>query len=173
MSGLSVTVDDAVLKAALSGLQRALADARPAMEAIGQLLVTETDLAFRGQRDPWGAPWPGLSQVTLKRRRKGPREGAPVAQILADTGRLRGSITYRAGRHAVAVGTNVIYAATHQMGAARGAFGRTRRGGPIPWGRIPARPFLPLREGRADLPPGLQQDVIALIARHIERASHG
>ncbi|MGB0955835.1 MAG: phage virion morphogenesis protein [Panacagrimonas sp.] len=29
-----------------------------------------------------------------------------------------------------------------QFGARKGAFGTTRRGAPIPWGDIPARPFL-------------------------------
>jgi phage gpG-like protein len=32
------------------------------------------------------------------------------------------------------------------FGARQGAFGRTRRNGPIPWGNIPARPFLPISE---------------------------
>jgi phage gpG-like protein len=36
----------------------------------------------------------------------------------------------------------MIYAAVQQFGAAKGAFGRTSRGAPIPWGNIPARPFL-------------------------------
>ena len=40
------------------------------------------------------------------------------------------------------VGYNLIYATTHQFGAEKGAFGTTSRGGPIPWGDIPARPFL-------------------------------
>jgi hypothetical protein len=32
------------------------------------------------------------------------------------------------------------------FGAKQGAFGRTSRGGPIPWGDIPARPLLPIDE---------------------------
>jgi len=39
------------------------------------------------------------------------------SRILTETGRLRDSITSRAGRDQVAVGTNVIYAAVHQFGA--------------------------------------------------------
>ena len=42
----------------------------------------------------------------------------------------------------VIAGTNKVYAATHQFGAERGEFGADRRGRPIPWGDIPARPFL-------------------------------
>ena len=42
------------------------------------------------------------------------------------------------------VGSPSIYAGTHQFGAEKGAFGATSRGDPIPWGNIPARPFLGL-----------------------------
>jgi phage gpG-like protein len=46
----------------------------------------------------------------------------------------------------VSIGTNVIYAPTHQFGARQGQYGRyaTRRRTsiPIPWGDVPARPFL-------------------------------
>ena len=42
----------------------------------------------------------------------------------------------------MAVGSSLEYAAVQQFGARRGEFGRTRRGAPIPWGDIPARPFL-------------------------------
>jgi phage gpG-like protein len=34
------------------------------------------------------------------------------------------------------------YAAVQQFGAVAGALGRNKRGSPIPWGNIPARPFL-------------------------------
>lgn len=38
----------------------------------------------------------------------------------------------------------MIYAGTHQFGAAKGSFGTTESGRPIPWGDIPERPFLGL-----------------------------
>ena len=45
------------------------------------------------------------------------------------------------------MGTNLVYATTHQFGALKGQFGfaafDTRAGAfEIPWGDIPARPFL-------------------------------
>jgi len=42
--------------------------------------------------------------------------------------------------------TTADCAATQQFGAAKGAFGRTKFNGPIPWGNIPARPFLGISE---------------------------
>jgi phage gpG-like protein len=79
------------------------------------------------------------------------------------------SLTYRADADSVEVGTNVIYAGTHQFGARQGAFGRTRRGGPIPWGDIPARPFLPT-DG---LPEEQRREVLDLIREHFARAVGG
>jgi len=87
------------------------------------------------------------------------RDGQP----LRDTGRLQNSITSQVSGDAVYVGTNVKYAAVHQFGAKKGSFGtvvarvrehqRTRGGKTytvrphtrkqrLPWGDIPARPFL-------------------------------
>jgi phage gpG-like protein len=59
---------------------------------------------------------------------------------------LSGRINYQANARSVRVGSPMIHAATMQFGAAQGAFGRTSRGGPIPWGNIPARPFLGLSQ---------------------------
>ncbi len=96
------------------------------------------------------------------------RDGQP----LRDTGRLMNSITRKATGSEVRVGTNVVYAAVHHFGAKRGSFGtkevtvkpHTRlinqvfgrpltkarkvnvrahqRSMPMPWGDIPARPFM-------------------------------
>ena len=54
-------------------------------------------------------------------------------KILLDTGHLRGSITYKASRTGVRVGTNVVYGRIHQLG------GKAGRGKKV---KIPARPYL-------------------------------
>ena len=58
------------------------------------------------------------------------------------------------------VGTNVVYAATHQFGATRGAFGTTSRGNPIPWGDIPARLFLGVN-------PETERSILDILRRHL------
>jgi len=163
MTGVSasITVQDSALRAELARLQAHLTNLTPVMRSIGQTLRTNIDLGFRGEQDPWGVPWRPLSDVTLRRRR------GTSAQILRDTGRLANSMTYRADRNSVSVGTNVVYAATHQFGAQKGDFGRTRRGAPIPWGDIPARPMLPIRNSLVDLPPEWRADVLATLARYL------
>ena len=154
MSGFSVQVDDAQVRAALATLSARMGDLSPAMRSIGQTLVAATDLAFRSQKDPWGQAWKPLAASTLRGRRKG--KGSGSDKILRDTGRLSNSITYRAERASVQVGTNVIYAAIHQFGGSIGAH-------KIPF---PARPFLPVRAG-GDLLADTREDVLDILRRYL------
>ena len=170
MSGVSVTVDDAAVTAALSRLRGRLGDLRPAMEDIGANLVGEIDLGFRAQSDPWGNPWAKHSEITASRRRKGKGRGGD--KILRDTGVLANSISHQVDANSVVVWTNLKYAPTHQFGARQGAFGRTRRGGPIPWGDIPRRAFLPLNPaGDIDLPPDQLAGILDTLSRHLKASS--
>jgi phage virion morphogenesis protein len=162
VSGLSVTIDDAEVNRALRALAAHLDDLTPAMDAIGQALVTEVDLSFDGSRDPWGTPWDALSAVTLARRR------GTSAQILRDTGHLANSINYHAAADRVEVGTDVIYAATHQFGRADNRMYNTPSGRPAP---IPARPFLPIRpSGQVELPDATRDAILDLLHRHLAQA---
>jgi phage virion morphogenesis protein len=147
MTGLTITIDDGGVRDKLQSLHGRLLNLRPAMDNIGATVADASRLTFVRQADPWGAPWKPLSPATVARRRKS------SAAILRDTGRLMNSISHRVtGNNRVEIGSNAIYAGTHQFGAAKGQYGRTRHGAPIPWGRVPARPFLPLRRGGGDLP---------------------
>ncbi len=192
MSGFSIEVNDRQVKAGLKALQSNLADLRPAMAGIGQTLVTATDLSFRGQKDPWGKAWTQLKAATLRARRKGKGKGG--AKILRDTGRLANSINYRADKTSVRVGTNVVYAAIHQFG---GTIDRAARTGTVYFRQnksgtvgskfvkkahsnfaqdthigahritIPARPFLPIRNGSVDLPPDTLDDILDVVRLHL------
>ena len=97
----------------LSELQKRTGNIKPAMEGIGQILVSNTQQRFVDQVDPDDLPWKELSAVTLARRRK----AGSGAQILRDTGRLASGITYKVVGGTVELGTNVVYAGTHQFGA--------------------------------------------------------
>lgn len=134
MAGVQVRVDDRELLAALERLSRYGARPAAAMKDAGEYMQRAVDDRFQAQQDPEGRRWKANSPVTLLRK-KNPR-------ILHEAPLLRGSIHYRADDREMRQGTNLDYAAPHQFGAKQGAFGKTRRGGPIPWGDIPARPFL-------------------------------
>lgn len=166
MSGVSVTLDDREVQRAIGNLLHHLANPRPALEAIGAAVVTATDLAFRGQHDPWGQPWTPLSAVTQARRRQGPRPGNN--QILRDNGILANSISAQVSGDAVIVGTDVVYAAPHQFGNPANRMFNTPRGNPAP---IPRRSFLPIRPSGVDLPASLRAEILAIGARHLAGAA--
>lgn len=98
-------------------------DTSTLMPRLGEYLLSSTQDRFSSQTAPDGTAWQALQPRTIKYKRHNP------ARILTERGSLRRSIHYqKLGPDSVAVGTNLVYGATHQYG----------RGG------IPARPFLGL-----------------------------
>lgn len=63
------------------------------------------------------------------------------AVMLEQSGAPQRSLRAERGRNAAITGINLIYAATHQFGAKKGQFAN-KKGRPILWGDLPARPFL-------------------------------
>jgi phage virion morphogenesis protein len=82
------------------------------MKNIGEYLVLSTDDRFRNEVDPSGNNWRPDSPRTIAMKRAQGR----ILKTLQSTGRLRSSLAYRAESDRVVVGTNVSYAAKHQLG---------------------------------------------------------
>lgn len=150
-------IDDEELQAALGRLIEAGTDLQPAYQDIGEALTETTKQRFQTATGPDGTAWHPNSQLTLlkflnkskgnfnKDGRLSSRGAGRVTSKKPLTGEsksLRTQINYRLLSDGVEIGSPMKYAAVQQFGAKQGAFGRTRRGGPIPWGDIPARPFL-------------------------------
>lgn len=146
MAGVAIRIDfdDEDVRRALAGLKDAAADLEPAMDEIGGYLTAATQRRFERGAGPDGKAWP----PSIRARATGGR-------TLLDSGRLANSITWRAGRNSVEVGTNVIYAAIHQLGGtirAKTEKGLTFRIPGVGFRRkasvtIPARPFLGVDRG--------------------------
>jgi len=153
---MRIEVDDRPVLDALRQLQAAGGDLRPAFQDIGEYLLDATKRRFQEGRAPDGRPWAPNSPATLARKR-GSRP------LIGESRRLGNEIHYRAGPTSLELGSSLEYAAVQQLGARKGQFGRTRRGSPIPWGDIPARPFLGLSE--AD-----RATVLEIIQEHLEAA---
>jgi len=164
---IKLTIDDRQVRAALDRLMRAGDDMTPAMREIAGVLADAAERAFQAERDPvTGAPWKPLKKSTIRQRIKLGKWPGPILQRSA--GGLAGSIQSEHGRHHAAAGTNKEYASTHQFGAKTGEFGtgtyKSRPGSfPIPWGNIPARPFL-------GIGPDDKDDILDIIRRHINSA---
>lgn len=165
---LEVVIDDTAVRDALARLAQRTRDLTPAMRAVAGVLHDAAERAFETERDPaTGTPWAELAAATQQRpvrssgtkaqRRRGARP------ILHDSGQLVGSISSDYGVDFAVAGTDKKYGRTHQFGARRGAYGTTRRGIPIPWGDVPARPFLGV--GPDDL-----ADIVDLLNQHLAGA---
>ena len=142
MSSISVRLDgetDALLKRILS-LKNI--DKAGVMNAIAEGLRTSTVERFNSQESPDGTKWkPSI------------RAASTDGKTLIQSSGLRTSIRSTANSSSAAVGTNLIYAATHQFGdqrtirAKNGKYLRFQIGNKwvsVPSVRvnIPARPFL-------------------------------
>ena len=121
-----------------SGLMKQLkiniAHPEPFLTLAGEAVRVETMRSFELQAEPQHRrPWKPLAPTTIAGRKKGKRKTTKrhSAKILLDTGRLRGSITTKKTMipPTVWIGTNIVYARTHQFGD--------------PSRHIPARPYLP------------------------------
>lgn len=156
---ITITLEDHAVQAALDKLRARLADMTPVMADIGEELVARTKDRFASSTGPDGQPWapnrPSTVAAYLGRfsgsfkkdgslSKKGQARSGSKKPLIGESRMLSQQISAQADRSSVVVGSSRIYAGTQQFGAKQGAFGRTRRGGPIPWGDIPARPFLPV-----------------------------
>ncbi len=184
MTTFNIEIDDRGVLDAFNRLQSAARDLSPAMEAIAGLLESRTAENFANQSGPSG-PWPALkSQPRNKKRTR--------AQILVDVGTLKRSITSAFGADFATVGTNVVYAAIHQLGgdiqiAARSqqAYFKQAKDGRVghrfvkksqsnfaQWHtrgehtiHMPARPFLPFVGNT--LQAGVMPEILAILNRHL------
>jgi phage gpG-like protein len=175
---IEATVHSEAIEKALENLDNAVA-----VEAIltqaGDTLIDLIGLGFTDQQDPWGNAWKPLSPWS--------RSGQP----LRDTGRLMNSIASQIEGNKLTVGTNVCYGLVHQFGATVTAqkptgnniCGYTPKGAPrLAWSAggaihyakqvtIPARPFMPIREGGGDeLPARWEEEVMTDIESLIKGA---
>jgi phage virion morphogenesis protein len=122
----------------LSAVLTRLREPRGMWDNIGASLVVSTQHRFEAGVSPEGSPWP----PSIRARLGGGR-------TLIDTGRLMASLTHIASDPGIEVGTNVLYAAVHQLGAtikpksaAALKFKIGDRWATASQVTIPARPFL-------------------------------
>ena len=163
MTGVTLDIelkDQAVLRL-LEKVRQRLGHMLPAMKIIGEVVRTSVIRNFEVGGRP--TRWKELSPVTLAMRK-----GDKILRRQGFAGGLMGSIHAQAKEDEVRVGTNKVYAAVHQFGAKKGSFGvfavnvkehmrqlktgkqhkvraHTRKT-KLPWGDIPARPFLMVQE---------------------------
>lgn len=124
---------------ALERLAAGLDDMTPVMQGIGELWLASTQDRMQRGETPEGRAFAPRSPVTLARYAA---LGFSFGNPLHLTGEMRSQLSTESGADYTRLGSNAIQAAVMQFGARQGAFGQAARGGPIPWGDIPARPYI-------------------------------
>lgn len=143
------------ISVALDRLSAALDDMTPLFQEIGDLLRASTKDRFTAGEAPDGSKWAAKSPATLAAyaARNAPIDIRP---LFGPSRRLADEISVRSWATGAEIGSSLVYAAVQQFGAAKGSMGarmgRTRPSEKrpksqdyfitIPWGDIPARPFL-------------------------------
>lgn len=119
----------------------ALENPQPMHDEIGEYMIQATRQRFLKGVAPDGTAWARKSEGTLARYK---RMGyGSLSRPLIGPGRaLSRQIKKFVSRDGVVIGSALIYSGVMQHGARKGAFGSTKGGLPIPFGDIPARPWL-------------------------------
>lgn len=179
MARIEIEVQDRQVLDLLGQISQRLGSPAPMLKLIGETLVDSTKQRFAASRAPDGSRWAPNTDTTMARylgrfsgsRTKtgkvsaaGARRAAGKKPLIGESRALGTTIDYRVEGDTLYVGSPMEYAGTQQFGAKRGQYGRTRRGGPIPWGDIPARPFLGVSD--AD-----RAEVLEILREHLGGAT--
>ena len=98
---------------ALERLRRQAENLRPALHDIGEYLLESSEDRFDAQVDSAGRPWAPLSPGYKKQKRR------HQDLILVLDGYLKGTLAKRISVGRLEIGSNRVYAATHQLGDER------------------------------------------------------
>ena len=148
---ITIEFNDDELAPALARLDASLGDLTPLMEELGELWLASTRDRMKDGEDAEGNKFAPRSEVTVQRYiEQGLSYGAPLNR----SGDMRLNLAFDAGPDYIRIGSNAIQAAVMQFGAEQGEFGafigKDSKGRDhlhhIPWGDIPARPFLGFSE---------------------------
>lgn len=141
---INIEIDDSEVTKALRNLQAAADDMTPVMRDIAGVLADSVEESFEQETDlAANEKWPDLKDKTKLAREK---QGKWPGRMLQVSGQLAASIQSEYGPDFAAVGTNKIYAATHQFGD--------------PNRNIPARPFLGIGQDDRD-------EILDIIKNHL------
>ena len=160
---IKIQATDRGISAALNRLIAASENTQPYLTVIGKQLQTFTEQRFEKSTDPYGTSWKANSQSTRGKPSRKP--------LIGRTGALSTRINQTILKDIVTISSPMAYAATQQFGAKKGAFGKDRHNRPIPWGDIPARPFLPGKS--KGLPEQLAGSIHAILKSGLQRAWDG
>lgn len=169
----TIKLEDSVVQAALGRLADGMDDLSGPMAEIGEVLVQSSKQRIDQGISPDGTPFAPRSQTTLANYARAPIV-VPQGGPLKLRGDMQSNIFAQSGVDHVEVGSNAIQSGVMQFGAEQGAFGasigKDSKGRDhfhsIPWGDIPARPFLGISEDD-------RTNVVAIVDEWIGKLAEG
>lgn len=141
MITLEVKGDD--LPLAFAELDRRLTDLSPITAQIAEFLLETTLARFQQGVAPDGSPWAPKSPSTIAAY-QARKQSISYRPLIGPTKSLSSATNFAtaSGQDWARISSRAIQSAVMQLGARKGAFGTNKAGRPLPWGNIPARPFL-------------------------------
>lgn len=180
---IKIEINDSELQALFERVRK-LSDPKPLLSEIGEYGVRSTKQRFAAGRGPDGKPWAPNTQATILKilgrrsgesvRRPGEKASSPYQRkdgrlnsrgaalvankrpLIGESKRLSSEINYQLTTGGVEIGSSLEYASVQQFGAKAGSF-RAR----IPWGDIPARPFIGLSDADMEQVKGILRRYLA------------
>ena len=129
-NNIEIRIDNKAVQDALLKVAAKAETLRPLLKNLAGIMADATEENFSQQGRP--DKWQELAESTIKKRKKA---GHWPGQILQVEGRLASSITTQYDDESAVIGSNLDYAAIHQLG---GQAGKNKSAS------IPARPYLSL-----------------------------
>ena len=129
---IEIKLDNKAVEEALLKVAQKASDLRPLMKNIAGIFASATEENFKNEGRP--DKWTELSEATKKQRTK---QKKWPGQILQVSGQLASSISTQYDDESAVIGSNLDYAAIHQLG---GQAGKNKKV------TIPARPYLKLTD---------------------------
>ena len=129
---IEIKIDNKEVLTRLQELASRGENLRPLMKNIAGIMATATEDNFKNEGRP--DKWVDLSETTKKQRQK---IGKYPGQILQVSGQLASSVSTAYDDNSAVIGSNLAYAAIHQLGGQAGKNKKTT---------IPARPYLKLTD---------------------------
>lgn len=129
---IEIKIDNKAVNEKLLELAKRGENLRPLMKNIAGIFASSTEENFKEEGRP--DKWTELSEITKEKRKK--KDKWP-GQILQIEGQLVSSVNTQYDDNSAVIGSNLDYAAIHQLG---GKAGRNKKV------EIPARPYLKLTD---------------------------
>ena len=129
---IEIRIDNKAVEKALLKVASKCEDLRPLMKNIAGIMADAVEENFEQEGRP--DKWQELAESTIKHRKKTKHWPGRILQV---EGQLATSITTQYDNKSAVIGSNLAYAAIHQLG------GQAGKGKKV---TIPARPYLNLTE---------------------------